>query len=60
MKFVPTRIAGHLFTRPGFGKAKWRNFRYEIVYRVNEKQITVMIIRHEKRHPRHGMSRLRS
>ena len=41
-----------------FRKALMAKFPYQIIYRVSEHQITVMIIRHEKRHEKFGLNRL--
>ncbi|MEM1295904.1 MAG: type II toxin-antitoxin system RelE/ParE family toxin [Verrucomicrobiota bacterium] len=41
-----------------FRKATMRRFPYQVIYRISEKQITVMIIRHEKRRRSYGLERL--
>ena len=56
IKTAPARFARHGHSRV-FRRARFSHFPYLIVYRESASVIRIMILRHERRHPLHGMSR---
>jgi plasmid stabilization system protein ParE len=41
----------------GFRRASLRRFPYHVLYEVHLDCVRVMLVRHNKRHPRYGLSR---
>ena len=57
LESLQTRYTSHHFYRGDIRRVNLKRFPYHVLYRVHPSTVRVLAIRHDHRHPDHGMNR---